>query len=157
MNFKNIILMVSIVIVLGLGIFAIKQKGTQVQPSTAGQTTTTTPEPKKEDYGTNMPTDFPTDIPVEKGAKVEQSYSLNYTGQKQLTIVFQSTKTVKENYVFYTDFLKKQNWNVINKYESPKLSSLYGAKESNDINVAISENASDTSVESQVSISVLKK
>lgn len=114
-------------------------------------------EPQKTDFGTSMPTDFPTDIPVEKGTKVEQSYSLNYAGQKQLTIVFLSAKTVKENYTLYADFLKEKNWNMVNNYESPKLSSLYGTKESNDINVTISENDSTLLVKSQVSISILKK
>jgi len=109
------------------------------------------------DFGTDVPADFPADIPIEDGAQAEQSYSLNYAGQKQLTIVFLSTKMVKENYVLYADLLAKQGWNVSNKYESPKLFSLYGMKESNDINVTISENTSATSTKSQVSISVLKK
>ena len=64
---------------------------------------------------------------------------------------------MKENYAFYADFLAKQGWNVSNKFESPKLSSLYGTKESNDINVTISEKKLDASVKSQVSISFLKK
>ena len=114
-------------------------------------------EPKKTEFGTDMPTDFPTDIPIESGAKVQQSYGLNYTGQNQLSIVFLSTKTVKENYSLYSDFLKKQNWNVLNTYDKPTLSSLYGTKEDNEINVTISENTSNASAKSQVSISVLKK
>lgn len=141
-----------------------KKTTTTVAPATIGQpqpettpSAVSTEEPQKSDFGTNMPADFPTDIPVEEGVKVEQSYSLNYAGQKQLTIVFPSTKTVKENYALYADFLKKQNWNVSNKYESPSVSSLYAAKENNDINVTISESATTPSVKSQVSISVLKK
>ena len=62
-----------------------------------------------------------------------------------------------ENYALYTDFLKKENWTVSNKYENSKVSSLYATKESNDINVTISENTSAISTKSQVSISVLKK
>jgi hypothetical protein len=114
-------------------------------------------EPQKIDFGTNVPTDFPTDIPLEKGVTVAQSYSLNYVGQKQLTIVFLSSKTVKENYSLYSDFLKKQNWNIVNNYESTTLSSLYETKASNDINVTISKNISTASTNSLVSISVLKK
>lgn len=159
MNYKRIILaVVGIVIVVGLGVFAIyKQNRSGVIAPVAEQKVANTPEPQKTDFGTSMPTDFPTDIPVEKGIKFEQSYGLNYAGQKQLTIVFQSTKTVKENYALYSEFLKKNNWNISNKYESPKLSSLYGAKENNDINVTISENSTTPSVKSQVSVSILKK
>lgn len=112
---------------------------------------------QKVDYGTNIPTDFPTDIPIEEGVKVEQSYGLNYVGQKQLTFVFLSSKTTEENYAIYVDFLEKQNWNVSNKYASSTVSSLYGTKGSYDINVTIHENEQNSSVRSQVSVSVLKK
>lgn len=156
---KLAIVGISIVVVVGVvGFVVYKQKGKQgTIPVAEKINITTTPEPKRTDFGTKMPTDFPTDIPVEKGVKVEQSYSLNYVGQKQLTIVFLSTKTVKENYALYADFLKKQNWSISNKYESTKLSSLYGTKESNDINITISENTTASTTKSQVSISVLKK
>lgn len=127
------------------------------EPTKEDQAVKTSSEPKKTDFGTNLPTDFPTDIPVEKGVKVDQSYSLNYEGQKQLTIVFPSNRTVKENYTLYEDFLKKQNWNISNKLEKNEIASLYGTKGSNDINVTISENTSATSMKSQVSISILKK
>lgn len=159
MNFKRIILaVVGICVVAGLAVFVIykQNRGVVVAPVVVQKVATTT-EPKKTDFGINMPTDFPTDIPVEKGVKFEQSYRLNYVGQKQLTIVFLSTKTVKENYSLYTDFLKKQNWNIVNKYESAKVSSLYGTKGSNDINVTISNSTFVPSVKSQVSISILKK
>jgi len=115
------------------------------------------PAPQKTDFGTSVPTGFPTDIPIEKGAKFQQSYSLNYDSQKQLSIFFLSAKTVKENYALYTNFLKKQNWNILNTYDNPAVSSLYGTKENNDINVTISQSASNTSAKSQVSLSVLQK
>ncbi len=108
-----------------------------------------TPEPTKTDFGEKLPTDFPTNIPIEQGANVNQSYSLDYIGQKQLSIVFSSTKTIKQNYTLYADFLNKDGWTVSNKYESDTVSSLYGQKENNDINITITKG--------QVSISVLKK
>lgn len=120
-------------------------------------TTVVSEETQKTDFGTETPADFPTNIPLEKGVTVEQSYSLNYVGQKQLTIVFLSAKTVKENYALYESFLAKEGWTVSNAYESSKLSSLYGTKESNEMNVTISEKSSSAPVKSQVSISVLKR
>lgn len=155
-NEKKFLILIAVVVVLVVVVFMVNQKG-KVSPQPVAQTEQAAPEPQKTDFGTSMPTDFPTDIPVENGAKVEQSYSLNYARQKQLTIVFQSTKTVKENYALYAGFLKEKNWNVSNKYESAKVSSLYGTKESNDINVTISENTTLPSAKSQVSISILKK
>ena len=101
------------------------------------------------DFGAEKPSDFPTNIPVEQGAKMTQSYSLDYAGQKQLTIFFPSTKTIKQNYTLYADFLKNDGWVISNKYESTNISALYGKKENNDINITITKE--------QVGISVLKK
>jgi hypothetical protein len=114
-------------------------------------------EPQRIEFDTNVPNDFPSNIPIEKGVTVEQSYGLTYEGQKQLSIVFLSYKSVKDNYSLYIDFLSNQNWVISNKYESDKLSSIYSTKENNDINVTISENTSNDHMKSQVSISVLKK
>lgn len=154
---KAIILIVIILTATaGFGIYLFqKNRLAEVKENPAAQTKP--PEPEKTDFGASVPTDFPTDIPLEEGAEVQQSYGLNYVGQKQLTIVFLSSKTIKENYSLYADFLKKQNWNILNTYESAELSSLYGVKENNTINVTISDNTSNASIKSQVSISVLKK
>ena len=161
MLMKWLPIFLAVILVAVIIVFQYKQQNNDQSQSqeTAQATKQTEPvsEPRKTDFGANMPTDFPTDIPVENGVKVEQSYRLDYAGQKQLTIVFLSDKTVEENYSLYADFLKKQGWTVSNKYESPALSSLYGTKESNDINVTISEGATIPEVKSQVSISVLKK
>lgn len=158
MSYRNILLVIaSVVVLIAISFIMYKQSENKIVQPLAGQVAEKQNEPKRTDFGTKIPTDFPTDIPIEKGVKVEQSYSLNYVGQKQLTIVFLSTKTVKENYAIYADFLKKQNWSISNKYESTKISSLYSIKDSNEINITISNNTSAASTKSQVSISVLKK
>ncbi len=95
------------------------------------------PEPTKTEFAERFPTDFPADIPVEKDVKFTQSYTLDYPGQKQLTVVFDSAKTIKENYTFYQDFLEKNDWNIINSSEDGEISFLYGTKESMDMNVTI--------------------
>lgn len=155
-NKKKFLIPAVLIVVFIFTVLAVVQKR-NVPSQSVAEIEQVVQEPQKTDFGINMPTDFPADIPVENGVKVEQSYSLNYAGQKQLTIVFLSTKTVKENYALYAGFLKEQNWTISNKYESVKLSSLYGTKESNDINVTISEGATAQAVKSQVSISILKK
>jgi len=157
MNRRNIVLVIiGVVILIAVTFVMYKQSVNNVAQPLAEQTPIAQEEAQKTDFGSKIPSDFPTDIPLEDGAEVEQSYSLNFTGQNQLTTGFSSTKTVKENYTLYADFLEKQQWNISNKYESEKLSSLYGAKESNDINITISENTA-TGLKSQVSINILKK
>lgn len=144
-------------IILMVSAFYAYKDSNPASPASSEGSATVSQEPAKTDFGTDVPADFPTNIPLEKGVTVEQSYSLNYVGQKQLTIVFLSAKTVKENYALYESFLAKEGWTVSNKYESSKLSSLYGTKESNEMNVTISEKSSSAPVKSQVSISILKR
>jgi len=152
---KDILIGVMTIAMIVVGVTFYVYKNLRTTSQTASSTVAQ--EPQKTDFGTSVSSDFPTDIPIEEGVQVDQSYGLNYVEQKQLTIVFLSTKTVEDNYALYADFLEKQNWNVVNKYESTKLSSFYATKESNDINVTISGNSLATSTKSQVSISVLKK
>lgn len=157
MNYKNIALVaVGVVVLVVITIIAYNQSMNNRAPLPVGQGTEEQIEPQKTDFGTQIPSDFPTDIPFEEGAKVEQSYGIDYSGQKQLTVVFASAKTVGENYAFYSDLLKEQNWDISNKYETEEISSLYGAKKDNDINVTISEGVTSGS-KSQVSINILKK
>ena len=121
------------------------------------KTASASAEPKKIEFGAKPAPDFPTNIPLEQGVNVKQSYGLDYIGQKQLTFVFVSMKTLKENYALYSDFLKKDTWTISNKYESEKLASLYGIKGNNEINVTVDANSSSDVAKSMISISVLKK
>jgi len=111
-------------------------------------------EPRKTDFGTTLPTDFPTTIPLEAGVLMNQSYSRDYPEQKQLTAVFTSKDEMKKNYDLYADFLKQDRWVMMNTYEGEGVSSLYAAKEKDEINVTVSAGAAGGS---EVSISVLKK
>ena len=126
----------------------------------ATSTPTVTVEPIKTEFGDKPSPDFPTNIPLEQKVKINQSYGLDYIGQKQLTIVFMSMKTVKQNYDLYFNFLKEDGWIISNKYESEKLaslSSLYGTKGNNEINVTTSSNDFGSTTKSMINISVLKK
>lgn len=121
------------------------------------QTRSSLPVQKVTNLNKSTPTDLLATFPIEAGAEVSQSYSLDYNGQKQHTVVFQSTKTVKENYSLYTNFLKEQNWNPVSRYETLKLSSLYGTKEGVYISVFITEKISTSSIKSLVNVNTLKQ
>jgi hypothetical protein len=116
--------------------------------------------PPRTDYGSTTPPDFPSDIPLEQGSAVSQSYGLDYQNQKQLTMVFSSAKSVKDNYTLYSGFLSGQGWNIESTFEDTQLSAVYATRGANDINITIARDPSmlATSTDrSQVSISILKK
>src|SRR3990167_221186 len=112
-------------------------------------------KPAKTDFGNKIPPDFIQEIPIEKKAKIEQSYSFDYSGQKQLTIVFESEKTIEQNRKIYSDFLANNQWSVVNNYFDKKIASLYGLKENKEINVTISFD--ELAKKTNVSISILEK
>lgn len=113
---------------------------------------------QKKEFGQAVPPNFPTDIPIENGAQVQQSYAMNeQAGSEQLTVVFLSKKSVQENYAVYVAFLRNNQWNVLNMNDDATVSAVYGTKAQYDINVTISEHTVPGFEASQVSISILKK
>lgn len=115
------------------------------------------PEPKKTEFGLGFPVGFPLDIPIEKDVKFTQSYRLDYPGQNQLSVVFPSTKTVKENFGLYKDYAEKHGWNLSKGEEKSEIAFLYATKEGVEMSMTVNEDASASAVKSQVSISILKK
>ncbi|HEX8994330.1 MAG TPA: hypothetical protein VF803_03700 [Candidatus Paceibacterota bacterium] len=115
-----------------------------------------TSTPLRTDFGSTTPTGFPADIPVERGTTLMQSYSLSYVGKNQLSISFDSVKTVEENYELYESYLSGAGFSITNTYRSAALASLYGVSTTTEINVTIRESAG-TLAKSQVNIGVLEK
>ena len=111
----------------------------------------------KTEFKDAPPADFLKEIPLPSNVSFEQSYGLQYKTAKQLTVVFPSPKTRKENFTLYKDFLTKDKWQVKNSTEGKSVSSLYATKEKNDLNITISGNTTDKGMKSQVSVSVLKR
>jgi hypothetical protein len=115
-------------------------------------TTTEVVQNKKINFGTNLPPYFPTGIPIENGVILEQSYGFYYAGQKQVTVVFASTKTVEDNFSLYSTFFTKNGWVTSNQYIANGISTMYVTKGNTELNLVIS---SSTLNKTQVSLSLL--
>lgn len=115
------------------------------------------PVPQKTEFGAQLPAGFLANIPLEAKIALTQSYGLDYGTQKQLTAVFDSSKTVTQNYTIYEKFLKTDDWTLQNVHQEQHIASLYGTKENSDINITISDFYATSTVKSQVSISILDK
>jgi len=71
---------------------------------------------KQDVSGSQLPTGMPSSIPVEAGAKIlENSNSTTSNNALQATRVFESKKTLAENYAIYEKFLTDNNWNVVTR------------------------------------------
>ena len=78
--------------------------------------------PQKTEFGSQLPTGFLSTIPLEAKAALTQSYGLDYGAQKQLTAVFDSSKTVSQNYVLYAKFLTSNDWILQNTHTKSSIS-----------------------------------
>lgn len=104
----------------------------------------------------SIPLEFSQEVTLPKGISLEQGYVLQYPTQKQITVVFASTKSMQENYLYYSGFLTKENWDMFNNYQGDTVSSLYANKGNVDINITVSKTIA-TSTKASVSISIFGK
>lgn len=108
----------------------------------------------KTEFENRVPEGFLTAIPIEKGAVIEQSYIIDYSEQKQRTIVFESEKTLLENQKIYTDYLLNNQWIISHNAAYENLVSFYASKDLNDINIVIIFN--EVNKKTKIDISVLE-
>lgn len=110
-------------------------------------------EPKKTEYGTIAPQDFPRELLAEVNTPLEQSYALEYPGQQQQTIVFETVRSLEENQRIYNEYLQNNGWHIITDSSGEKNVFFYATKESMELNILV---FFDESVaKNKVSISIL--
>jgi len=100
-----------------------------------------------------MPANFPKEIPLNGKIKVIESYSAAYPNSttKQSTISFQSSKTSKENYDFYSKWAKDNKWEIKNSLKQENLMSLYLQKNQTVLNITINPKTS-SNAKSEVNV-----
>lgn len=109
--------------------------------------------PKKTEYGTVAPQDFPQDFLSEVNTPLEQSYVLEYPNQQQQTIVFETIKSLEENQRVYNEYLQNNGWNITENLSDEISVFFYAVKENKEVNILV---FFDESVaKNKVSISVL--
>lgn len=108
-------------------------------------------EPKKTEYGTVAPQDFPQDFLPEVNTPLEQSYTLDYPEQRQSTIVFVSGKSITDIQKTYTDHFVNNQWEIMSNSVDTDLVAFYAKRDATEINLV----ATRQDVVTQVSISVI--
>ena len=87
------------------------------------------------------PEKFPTNIPIESGARLTQNYNATTPqGEFQATRTFITEKSLTENIDFYTDFLNKDGWKTNLSVDQANFKMISGAKEGKKINISADEN-----------------
>lgn len=114
----------------------------QTQDQSKNQSPAQPEKPKVNVQGvpkTELPKDFPSDIPLEVGAEVTLNFNgTNAKGELQASREFISKKTVAENYALYQKALKENGWNITNTIaDAPAGSLIFAVKDNSDLNIRI--------------------
>jgi hypothetical protein len=92
-----------------------------------------------------LPQGFPSDIPLEDGAVVTQNYNATTSGSEntasfQATRVFESKKTLEQNFDLYTTFFKQHGWTIKTSFEDVSAKSITAQKGAYIVTVHIGQN-----------------
>lgn len=119
---------------------------------TAPKTTKKTPT---ETYRNTLPPKLPAAFFTGQLSQLGQSYQLDYSKQKQSTVVFTSKESARKNYELYKNLMEKDSWSIVNHFERDIVFSLYAKKNNATLNVTTYQ-SSLTSTTSQVSVTYLE-
>ncbi len=112
MKVKIVSLIVLAALVIAGVLIYVNANKKENQPNTNSQKTFT-PLPVTEVDHSRLPERFPADIPLESGAVIVYNFNLvNAAGMYQSTRQFVSKKTIKQNFDFYQDALKKAGYSI---------------------------------------------
>ena len=89
-----------------------------------------------------LPDRFPNSLPLEPGAMVLQNYNATAaSGMYQATRTFVTSKTLAENFRVYDDYLKKNDWTIVNSINRDNFKVLSATKGKESLQVTMNEYA----------------
>jgi len=111
---KLLVTAIIVLVLVAIGVIVARWYRPSVVPPEAGGAPTVTHLPV-----TAVPNSFPSDIPIERGAKILDTYSATPADASriQVTRVFESSKTVTENVALYKAFLSdsSRGWSIMSE------------------------------------------
>lgn len=99
---------------------------------------------------------FPSDLIVEKGVVIQNSYSLTYAGAglNQPVVTYISNWPMVQNVVQFGAYLRTNKWTVTHEADPlSKITFYYANKDNNDVNITLAEEAGKV----KVTISYIKR
>lgn len=97
---------------------------------------------KQEVEPTKNPEKFPTDVPIESGARITQNYNASTTdGRFQATKEFQTNKTLAENLTIYRSYLESNGWEIRSTVDQENYKMIFGVKGNADLQVSMDYNS----------------
>lgn len=104
-----------------------------------------------------MPANFPTNLPVEEGAKLLQNYVADAPDNRnQATQVYTTKKSLSENVKIYAEYLQGNGWVIKTQTDNPKYKMLYAEKGTARIQIDLTEQAPPLTNTVGISITTVK-
>ena len=149
--FKIVFLLVVLCATVSLGAYYILRAPSSEQGSLVPKLDTI-----RRDLGSTTPEAL-TSIPLEKGVHYTQSYTVDngLEAGEQSSVVFESQKTLKQNYTLYKGFLESNKWEIFTDHYDDKFATLYGINNQNEVSITLRADGVGGNVE--VSLNFLKK
>ncbi len=139
---KAIVLAVLVILLAVVWYFSMK-KDEKVEPTPQPVTDTEqkVKATKTEVDSTKVPENFPTDIPIEPGAKIVDNFNATAPdGRVQATRSFESAKSAQENFTFYKNLLTQKGYEIVNTANRDNLQVIFAKKGDGLVNIAILNN-----------------
>lgn len=159
-NTKTIVVAILVLLILGGVYMFFEKKGFKSTGEDRGSTATNKEqatvvvENTPVSNGTmKAPTGFPADIPVESSAIVESATTRYPESATQLSLSYESSKTVSEKYKEYITYMKQAGYEVTEGDANSPVKAIFGIKGDSNLTVAVS----NTSGKVLVQISYLLK
>ena len=140
MNKKSILIVVLLIVLAGFLYFYKSYK----ELNDAASTKITSPRPliSRQQVPTGqLPDKFPRNIPIEKGAKIAENYSVNADGRYQGTVVFETAKSIDVNVKIYLDYLAANKWTVTSDIKQEGARDITATKGELNLKIRIAENS----------------
>ena len=110
------------------------------QPEPVAKTSTSTPVVQHNVDTAQLPEQFPSDIPLEQGAKITLNYNaVNAKGMYQASREFISAKSLDQNFEFYQRVLKQNGWMITQTLDDPTRHQkiILATKGANNLNIRV--------------------
>ena len=136
---KNIVILIGGVAVLAVGVWLLGWKVEKLGEAPAGLPENIAIPVISEKGESEIMQSLPEGLVLNAKTALIQSYGASYpeSNVKQTTVVFESSKSAKENYDFYSKWARDNKWEAVNKSEEGGARFLYLRKENEDMNMVI--------------------
>lgn len=139
----TVVIVVALAVIAAMAVKISKRPSSKAPASQAGQQGSQPMKVVQTDVPvTKTPDSFPVNIPMEKDAKITQNYNAKAeNGLYQATRVFESVKSLDENFKIYSDYINSNGWKLVSSLNQENLKALAAQKDKGNLQVTLNENS----------------